>query len=81
MTRKKALEVLKTLQRIEQLEMQLNQLGHWGLNETTSDIADLKEIPFASYIHVGLFMEDDIEDLIAVVQQKLDKALDELESL
>lgn len=81
MTRKKALEALEKLRRIEQLEMQLDQLKYWALNETTSDILDVKEAPFPSYIYVELFTENDIEELISIVRHKLNKALDELEKL
>ena len=81
MERKQALKVLEKLQRVEQLEMQLDQLEHWALNETTSIMVDLKEMPFPSYIHSNLFTESDIGDLIAIVETKLAVALKELEDL
>lgn len=79
MDRKKALEATFLLQRIEQLEMQKDELEHHEVY--TNDIKDYKEDPYPSYIHLPLYSKEDIEDLIAVVQAKLDKAKQELEEL
>jgi hypothetical protein len=80
MTRKEALRAMEKLRRIEQLEMQLDQLQHWSATQT-SDFIDEKESPFPSYIAANLFDREDIDNLIAVVQKKLTIALAELELL
>jgi len=79
MKRETALKATFLLNRIEQLEMQIEELENH--EAYTDDIKDYKEDPYPSYIHLPMYDEQDIDDLVAVVQVKLDKAKQELKEL
>jgi len=79
MKRETALKATFLLNRIEQLEMQIEELENH--EAYTDDLKDYKEDPYPSYIRLPMYDKQDIDDLVAVVQVKLDKAREELKEL
>ena len=81
MERKKALLANRLLTRVEELEMQLSAIENLP-TYSAEDKADMSmPYPILFGVISESWSEEDIEDLKAVVQIKLDKALTKLEEL
>jgi len=79
MTREKAYEILRALERVNDLEMQIDEISN--IPAYSADKLSLRKganMPHCMVLEA--WSTSDIEDLVSVIQTKLDRAIAELEA-